>query len=253
MAQFIPKANHFQALKNKVCVLSGGSTGIGAATATILAQQGAKVVIGDINTKAGNELASHLKSTTSGEATFTSCDVTHYQDIYNLFKTAHSRYGRVDHAVSCAGIFERGTWFSPDLTIENVGKEPGPSTVIDVNVMGTANFARVAVPFMRDSMTEDEKSSHEKSLTFLSSVNAFRESPKLYMYQVSLFDSSPVFYLTYLDFQTRNSRPDAFYAQTNIRGTPHTCQLRLSRCDRYTNDDRHRGEVPRRRTFLATS
>jgi len=55
--------------------------------------------------------------------------------------------------------------------------------VIDVNLVGTANFARIAVVFLRDG----RMNGGNRSLTLLSSVNAFRESPGIYMYQVSQF------------------------------------------------------------------
>jgi NAD(P)-dependent dehydrogenase (short-subunit alcohol dehydrogenase family) len=118
--------------------------------------------------------------------------VTNYADIYNLFKVAHDKYKRVDHAVSCAGILERGAWFDPKLTIDTVSCRDGaPTSVLDVNVVGSANFARVAVVFLRNGFGDQQRQTDglDKSLVLLSSVNAFRESPGLYMYQVSSFDS----------------------------------------------------------------
>jgi len=120
-------------------------------------------------------------SDSASRVTFVECDVTKYDDIYKLFRTAYDKYGRIDHAVSCAGIFEQGAWFDPALTIESVGRERATTAVIDVNVIGSANFARIAVVFLRNGLLKGEN----RSLTLLSSVNAFRESPGLYMYQVS--------------------------------------------------------------------
>ena len=111
---------------------------------------------------------------------FVSCDVAKHGDIYELFKSAHDRYGRVDHAISCAGIFEQGNWYDPALTIESVKSNTGNTKVMDVNVLGTLQFARIAAVFMRDGMEKADN----KSLTLLSSVNAFRESPGLFLYQV---------------------------------------------------------------------
>lgn len=177
MSSFVPEEAHCSALKDKVVVLSGGSTGIGAATVKRLHQAGAVVVFGDIATGPAQELVKELKERVS----FVPCDVTEYDDLYHLFKQAHELHGSVDHAVSIAGIFERGAWFSPDLTIESVGKERAPHDVVDVNIMGMANFARIAVVFLRHEKPKDQ----DRSLTFMSSVNAFRESPGLYMYQTS--------------------------------------------------------------------
>ena len=155
----------------------------------------------------------------SGKISFVKCDVTKYDDLYALFKTAHDKYGRVDHAVACAGIFEQGSWFDPALNVETVGQERATTVVIDVNVIGSANFARIAVVFLRDGLQKDGN----RSLTLLSSVNAFRESPGLYMYQVSTHNNSVgmrcvVGLLTKAtpDLQTCHTRPDASNAQADL-------------------------------------
>ncbi len=80
--------------------MTGGSTGIGAATVEILSKAGAKVVLGDTNKDAGEQLSKEHSA-----ITFVQCDVTSYTDLYKLFKTAYDQHGRVDHAISCAGIF----------------------------------------------------------------------------------------------------------------------------------------------------
>lgn len=63
--------------------------------------------------------------------------MTKYNDIYNLFKKAHDKHGRVDHAISCAGIFEVGNLYDPKLTIETVGQEPANTKTLDVNLLGS--------------------------------------------------------------------------------------------------------------------
>ncbi len=177
MPDFVPDEARFQELAGKVIVLTGGATGIGAATVHRLHTAGAHIVFGDTNKDAGSQLATQL-----GErVTFVPCDVTQYSDLYQLLRTAHDKHGRVDHAASVAGIFEQGKWFDPDLTIESVGEQQAPTSVIDINLMGMANFARIAVVFLRHGMRKGEN----RSFTFMSSVNAFRESPGLYMYQTS--------------------------------------------------------------------
>jgi NAD(P)-dependent dehydrogenase (short-subunit alcohol dehydrogenase family) len=66
----------------------------------LLAESGAKVVLGDINKDDAEKLCKDHSS-----LTFVECDVSKYSDIYNLFRTAFDKHGRVDHAVSNAGIF----------------------------------------------------------------------------------------------------------------------------------------------------
>jgi NAD(P)-dependent dehydrogenase (short-subunit alcohol dehydrogenase family) len=116
-----------------------------------------------------------------GRIFFQRCDVTNYDDLYKLFKSAHDELGQIHHAVSSAGIFEQGSWFDPSLTIESVGQGPATTAVLDVNILGSAHFARIGVVFLRHGISAGEN----RSLTLVSSVNAFRESPGLYMYQVS--------------------------------------------------------------------
>jgi NAD(P)-dependent dehydrogenase (short-subunit alcohol dehydrogenase family) len=183
MAEFIPDEAKFAELKGKVIVITGGATGIGCATVTRLHRLGALIVFGDVATEPAEALVSTLNSSSSdgGEVNFLHCDVRKYDDIYILVKAAHDKYGRIDHAFACAGIFELGAWFDPGLTIESVKDEKGPQAVLDINLIGLANFARVAVVFLREGMQKGDN----KSITFMSSVNAFRESPGLYMYQTS--------------------------------------------------------------------
>ena len=138
-----------------------------------LSKYGAAVVLGDVNTPAAEALRKEYS-----ELDFVPCDVTKYSDIYNLFKTAVNKHGRVDHAVSCAGIFESGNWFDPSLTIDTVKENEGDLKTLDVNVIGTLHFSRIAAVFLR----QGRQQAQDKSLTLLSSVNAFRESPGLFIY-----------------------------------------------------------------------
>jgi NAD(P)-dependent dehydrogenase (short-subunit alcohol dehydrogenase family) len=164
-------------------VLRSAATGIGAATATLLVKAGANVFFGDVATEAAESLVVSLsKGSLDGSISFQHCDVTKYDDIYRLFKSAHEKLGQIHHAVSSAGIFEQGAWFDPALTIESVGEGPATTKVLDVNVLGSANFARIGVVFLREGISQGEN----RSLTLVSSVNAFRESPGLYMYQVRI-------------------------------------------------------------------
>ena len=136
-----------------------------------------------MSTAAAEQVVSSLQSSrassTGGSVDFVQCNVTEYADNYKLFRTAYDKYKRVDHAVACAGILEQGQWFDPDLTIDSVGREQATEAVLDVNLLGSCIFARMAVVFLRDGMQKGEN----KSVTLLSSIAAFRESPGLYMYQ----------------------------------------------------------------------
>ena len=131
--------------------------------------------MGDVNAEAAKQLCDEFPT-----VSFVECDVTKYEDIYRLFRTALDKYGRIKHAVSCAGIYEAGNWFDPALSIDTVKDDGGTLKTLDVNVVGTLYFARIATVFLR----EGRKQSEDRSLLLLSSVNAFRESPGLFIYQV---------------------------------------------------------------------
>jgi len=91
-------------------------------------------VFGDLNRQAAEELLKSLSAPST--ITFLPTDVTKYADNIALFKTALKKYGRVDHAIACAGIIEQGKWFDPNLTIETVEREE-TTLVLDVNLVGT--------------------------------------------------------------------------------------------------------------------
>ena len=111
---------------------------------------------------------------------FVKMDVSKYDDNIRLFRTALETYGRVDHAIACAGVLERGKWFDPGLTVDTIEK-PETETTIAINLLGTVYFARIAAVYLRHGREEGQ----DKSLTLISSAAGFRDSPGLFMYQVT--------------------------------------------------------------------
>ncbi|KAJ9137133.1 hypothetical protein NKR23_g9356 [Pleurostoma richardsiae] len=181
------------ALRSAVVVLVGGATGIGRATALALHTAGAHVVIGDITTPPGDEFESVTDPEArnsehdldvevgTGSLRYLRCDISNYKEVHGLFQHAWNRFGRVDHAVACAGILERGKLFDPELTVETVGVQDDEALrVLQVNLVGAVNFSRVAVVFLRT-----ERDDADRSLTLLGSVASIRESAGLFMYQTS--------------------------------------------------------------------
>ena len=136
------------------------------------------MVFGDYNKDAGENMLSSL-SEASTQPIFVQMDASKYGDNIKLFRTAMEKYGRVDHAIACAGIIERGKWFDPGLTIETV-EQPETTQTIDINFLGVAYFTRIAVVYLKHERKENE----DKSIVLISSAAGFRESPGLFMYQV---------------------------------------------------------------------
>ena len=89
-------------LEGKVAVVTGGCSGIGLATVRRFVEEGAKVVIGDINQARGDEVVAELGG--AEHATYVQVDVTDKDQVDALFRTAKDTYGSVDIAFNNAGI-----------------------------------------------------------------------------------------------------------------------------------------------------
>jgi NAD(P)-dependent dehydrogenase (short-subunit alcohol dehydrogenase family) len=87
----------------KVALVTGGSSGIGRATAQIFAREGAKVVVADVLVEGGEETVRLIKAA-GGEAIFVKTDVSQPADVEALVKRAVETYGRLDCAFNNAGI-----------------------------------------------------------------------------------------------------------------------------------------------------
>jgi NAD(P)-dependent dehydrogenase (short-subunit alcohol dehydrogenase family) len=122
-------------IDGRTFLISGGGSGLGAATARLLAACGARLLIADVNEAAGNALADELRA----RARFVKTDVTSEADVAAAVAVAEQHFGGLDGAVSCAGI---------GAAIKTVGKEgPHPldafKRVIEVNLIGTFNVIRL--------------------------------------------------------------------------------------------------------------
>ena len=87
-------------LQGKVAVITGGATGIGAATARRFVEEGAKVLIADIQDEVGEKLAASL----GDGVAYRHCNVAREEQVAAMVKDAHDRYGRVDVLYNNAGF-----------------------------------------------------------------------------------------------------------------------------------------------------
>lgn len=89
--------------ENKVCIITGAASGIGRAIGIKFTDEGAKVVLADLNDELGNAVVNEIKNA-GGEAIFIKCNIGERVDVVNLIKTTIEAFGRLDYAVNCAGI-----------------------------------------------------------------------------------------------------------------------------------------------------
>ena len=127
-------------LEGKVIVISGGTKGVGRAFAEVAGEEGAKVVIGGRDEKAGKEAARNIR-TAGSEAIFVYCDLLKVEDCRHLFDAAYERFGRVDGFFNYAGV----TPVSPLDTCD----EETFDWVTDVNYKAAFFCCQQAIRYMR--------------------------------------------------------------------------------------------------------
>ena len=127
-------------LDGKVAIISGGARGQGEVEAKLFAQEGAKVVFGDILDDEGRQVEAAIRQA-GGEATYVHLDVAQETDWQKAVATAVSTYGKLDILVNNAGILSRDG-------IEETTKELW-DTVMAVNATGVFLGTKHAIPEMR--------------------------------------------------------------------------------------------------------
>lgn len=128
-------------IENKVVVITGASSGIGEAAALLLAERGAKVVLGARGAERLAALTARIVNN-GGEAVYASTDVRQREDLSRLVALACERYGKIDVLVSNAGVMP----ISPldDLRVEDW------EDMIDVNIKGVLYGIAAALPVFRE-------------------------------------------------------------------------------------------------------
>lgn len=127
-------------IQGKVVAITGASSGIGEATALLLAERGARVALGARGAERLEALASRIRDA-GGEAAHTPTDVSRRGDLSGLVGLARERYGRLDVLVSNAGVMP----ISPfdDLRVEDWEE------MVDVNLKGVLYGIAAALPVFR--------------------------------------------------------------------------------------------------------
>ncbi|MGB8941820.1 MAG: SDR family oxidoreductase [Streptomyces sp.] len=130
-----------EGIAGKVVAITGASSGIGEATALLLAERGAKVVLGARRPERLRALAARIEQA-GGEAAWVCTDVTRSADLNGLVELARDRFGRLDVLVSNAGV----GLISPldDLRVADWEQ------MIDVNLKGVLYGIAAALPVFRE-------------------------------------------------------------------------------------------------------
>ena len=129
-------------LNGDVAIVTGGNSGIGEATAHLLAKEGAKVALLARREKEGKKVESAIKAS-GGEATFFQCDVAEPRQVDEVVNNVASTYGKISVLFNNAGGGDKGNF--PNETDE------GWERVIAVNLNGTFYVSRAAWPHLIES------------------------------------------------------------------------------------------------------
>ena len=127
------------ALKGKVALITGGASGIGRATALLFAQEGAAVMVADINSALGQSVVQEIQLQ-GGQAAFTLCDVTNAEDCCLAVNATLEQFGRLDILFNNAGIIRRAD------VVETTEEEW--DRVLAVNLKSIFLMSKYAVPVM---------------------------------------------------------------------------------------------------------
>ena len=125
---------------NKVALVTGAAVGIGRATAILLAQNGAKLVLVDINGEKLDELKKELSAYTDKVLAFV-CDVSDEATVYKVVEESLNAFGKIDILINNAALWRCWSSFL-DTPTEEWKK------FIDINVMGTVYFTKAVLPSM---------------------------------------------------------------------------------------------------------
>lgn len=127
-------------LENKACIITGAASGMGESEAIAFAQQGAKLIIADMNLEQANQVAEKIINA-GGEAFAFQVDVTQFDQLQQLVEFTLEKFGRIDVLLNNAGIFDKYT-NSLDTTEELWDR------MFAINVKAVFNLSNLVLPKM---------------------------------------------------------------------------------------------------------
>ncbi|MFD0931126.1 SDR family oxidoreductase [Psychroflexus salinarum] len=126
--------------KNKVVIITGASSGIGKATALAFSNEGAKLVLSDVQDDEGETLAEEIRKK-GNECIYMHCDISKPADVQKMVKESVKKFGRLDIAYNNAGI-EGKMGFTADGSEENFDR------IIGINLKGVWACMKYEIPEM---------------------------------------------------------------------------------------------------------
>ena len=156
-------------LSDKVAIVTGGASGLGKSSAKLLAREGAKIVVSDIDEEGGKKVVQQIKED-GGEAIFIKQDVAKEDEWKNVIETTLETYGKLHILANSAGIGLGGT--VEDVTLEDW------KNLIDINLNGTFLGTKYGIKGMR-------KTDEGGSIINFSSIEGLIGDPNLPAYNAS--------------------------------------------------------------------
>jgi len=127
-------------LEHKVVLITGGGSGIGRSTAHLFSDEGARVIVSDMNEDGGLKTVEEIKKK-KGDAVFIKCNVSEEVEVKTMIEKTIEHFGKLDYAYNNAGI--EGTRSSPvDMTSESWNR------IIDTNLRGVWLCMKYEIPAM---------------------------------------------------------------------------------------------------------
>lgn len=129
-------------VKNKIAIVTGGASGLGKSSAILLAREGAKIVVTDIDEEDGKKVVQRIKAN-GGEAIFIKQDVSKEDEWKNVIETTLKTFGKLHILANSAGIGLGGT--VEEVTLEDW------KNLIDVNLNGTFLGTQYGIKGMKET------------------------------------------------------------------------------------------------------
>lgn len=158
-------------VSGKVCLVTGGTSGIGRAIALGFAQAGAKVVAGSTNPQKVDQIRSELGQGHDAIA----LDVSNETSVENAIRATIERFGRLDNIVNAAGVIQKTP--SIDMPVADFQR------IVNINLTGSFIVAQQAARVMRSQAPDDK--GQRGSITFIASLNSYISLSEVLAYAAS--------------------------------------------------------------------